>query len=81
MTPVSASAALAAAPLPLADSDVAMAVVAAAGLLLPHLERGERIDAPKLRAAMETAYGASDTAGAWDWKRAYDACEAATVLF
>ncbi|RWJ31985.1 strawberry notch family protein [Mesorhizobium sp.] len=81
MTRISASAAPAAAPLPLADSDAAMAVVAAAGRLLPHLERGECIDAPKLRAAMEAAFGASDAAGAWDWKTAYDACEAATVLF
>jgi hypothetical protein len=30
---------------------------------------------------MEAAFGASDAAGAWDWKTAYDACEAATVLF
>lgn len=81
MTPISASAASAAAPLPPADSDAAMGVVAAAGLLLSHLEGGERIDAPKLRAAMEAAFGASDAAGAWDWKMAYDACEAATVLF
>ncbi|RUV27196.1 strawberry notch family protein, partial [Mesorhizobium sp. M5C.F.Ca.IN.020.32.2.1] len=81
MTPVSASAAPAAAPLPLAETDAAGAIFAAAGLLLPHLERGERIDAPKLRAAMEAAYGASDATGAWDWKMAYDACEAATVLF
>jgi hypothetical protein len=49
--------------------------------LLPHLERGQRIDAPMLRAAMESAFGASDAGGAWDWKAAYDACEAATVLF
>ena len=56
-------------------------IFAAAGQLLPHLERGERVDAAVLRAAMETAYGASDAAGAWDWKTAYDACEAATVLF
>ncbi|WP_256754698.1 strawberry notch family protein, partial [Mesorhizobium sp. Mes31] len=57
------------------------AIFAAAGLLLPRLERGECIDAPNLRSAMEAAFGASDAAGAWDWKQAYDACEAATVLF
>ena len=34
-----------------------------------------------LRAGMETAFGASDAHGAWTWKSAYDACEAATVLF
>ena len=28
-----------------------------------------------------SAFGASDAEGAWDWKTAYDACEAATVLF
>ncbi len=69
----------AAAPI-LAAIDPASAVVAAARLLLPHLERGRRIDATMLRAAMETAFGASDADGAWDWKTAYDACEAATVL-
>jgi len=53
----------------------------AAELLLPYLECGGRIDALILRAAMETAFGASDAAGAWDWKQAYDACEVATVLF
>ena len=56
-------------------------VVTAAHLLLPHLERGGRIDAVILRAAMEHAFGGSDAAGAWNWKTAYDACEAATVLF
>ncbi|MER9761672.1 strawberry notch-like NTP hydrolase domain-containing protein [Mesorhizobium sp. M0138] len=71
----------AAAPLPLPQTGAAGAIVAAAGLLLPHLERGDSIDAPKLRAAMEAAFGASDAAGAWGWKQAYDACEAATVLF
>jgi hypothetical protein len=30
---------------------------------------------------MEAAFGAPDAAGAWDWKTASDACEAATVLF
>src|SRR6516225_3571474 len=57
------------------------AVAQAAQLLLQDLERGRRIDAGILRTAMETACGASDAAGAWDWKTAYDACEAATVLF
>jgi predicted RNA methylase len=57
------------------------AIAQAAQLLLPDLERGRRIDAAMLRTAMETAFGASDATGAWDWKTAYDACEAATVLF
>jgi hypothetical protein len=30
---------------------------------------------------MEHAAGASDSEGGWDWKSAYDACEAAAVLF
>ena len=62
-------------------ADVSHGLIAAARLLLPHLERGRRIDAVALRAAMERAFGGSDAAGAWDWKTAYDACEAATVLF
>ena len=48
---------------------------------LQRLERGQRVDAAILRTAMEAAFGASDASGAWDWKTAYDACEAATVLF
>ena len=76
------AAAPAPAPLPLASiTDPAAAVAEAARLLFPHLERGLRVDATFLRAAMETAFGASDASGAWDWKTAYDACEAATVLF
>lgn len=73
--------ATAAATLPAADADIAARVARAATLLLPHLEHGQRIDAALLRVAMETAFGASDATGAWDWKTAYDACEAATVLF
>jgi len=64
-----------------AGANPASAIIAAAGLLLPYLERGRRIDAAILRAAMETAFGAADATGAWTWKTAYDACEAATVLF
>ncbi|MEO9336759.1 strawberry notch-like NTP hydrolase domain-containing protein [Mesorhizobium sp. SB112] len=61
--------------------DTTLAIHQAALLLLPHLERGNRVDAVALRGAMETAFGASDASGAWDWKTAYEACEAATVLF
>jgi predicted RNA methylase len=83
MNMISTSAtAAAAATIPLCPSpEPAAAILAAASLLLTHLERGQRVDAAVLRAAMETAFGASDAAGAWDWKTAYDACEAATVLF
>ena len=66
---------------PAAPLGPAPAILAAANLLLPHLERGRRIDTAILRGAMETAFGASDAGGAWDWKTVYDACEAATVLF
>lgn len=59
----------------------ATAILAVAGLLMPSLERGQRVDAPMLRTAMEAAFGASDASGLWDWKTAYDACEVATVLF
>ena len=78
MNILSSLAAAPAASLSLAPSS---AILAAAELLLPHLERGERIDAALLRRAMETAFGASDAAGAWDWKGSYEACEVATVLF
>lgn len=64
-----------------APADPSAGIAAAAHLLLTHLERGSRIDAVALRAAMERAFGGSDAAGTWDWKSAYEACEAATVLF
>jgi predicted RNA methylase len=68
--------------LPLAPAmPPAAAVLAAAEHLLPHLEQGRPVEAATLRGAMEAAFGASDAAGAWDWKTAYDACEVATVLF
>jgi predicted RNA methylase len=64
-----------------ATAVVASAIVRAARQLLTDLERGRRIDAAFLRSAMEAAFGASDATGACSWKTAYDACEAATVLF
>ena len=83
MNMISASAAASAtAPLPRDhDAETAARIFTAAGLLLPHLERGQRVDAATLRGAMEAGFDASDATGAWTWKLAYDACEAATVLF
>ena len=82
-TSSTAASAIPAARLPAAldDADPAARILAAARLILPDLEQGRRIDAAMLRKAMETAFGGSDASGAWDWKTAYDACEAATVLF
>ncbi len=57
------------------------ALFAAARTLLPTLEAGRPLDAAILRDAMTGAFGASDAAGAWLWKDAYEAAEAAVVLF
>ena len=57
------------------------ALLAAAHTLLPVLETGLALDAPTLREAMTGAFGASDADGAWVWKDAYEAVEAALVLF
>ena len=64
-----------------ATAVIASAVIRAARQLFTDLERGRCIDATALRNAVEAAFGASDASGAWNWKTAYDACEAATVLF
>ena len=83
MTIIPASlAAVAAAPLSVTPTSLnkAGAIASAAQKVLLHLERGQRVDAPMLRTAMENAFGASDADGGWDWKTAYDACETATVL-
>ncbi len=57
------------------------AIFAAARTLLPVLEAGRALDAATLRDAMTEAFGASDARGAWVWKDAYEAAEAACVLF
>ena len=57
------------------------ALLAAATALLPELEAGRALDAKTLREAMSAAFGANDTQGAWVWKDAYEAAEAAMVLF
>ena len=66
---------------PVTPGSDAAAIFSVGQALLPHLERGERIDAAILREAMERAFAASDSSGAWSWKDAYEACEAASVLF
>ena len=62
---------------PVADD----ALYAAARTLLPAMEAGRSLDAAILRDAMTEAFGASDVEGAWVWKDAYEAAEAACVLF
>ena len=57
------------------------ALFAAAQALLPVLEAGRPLDAATLRDAMTTSFGASDSGGGWVWKDAYEAAEAACVLF
>ncbi|RFC64765.1 strawberry notch family protein [Mesorhizobium denitrificans] len=49
--------------------------------LLPLLERGHAIGATELRASMTNACGGSDAEGLWTWKDAYEATEAAQILF
>ena len=57
------------------------ALFIAATDLLPVLEAGHALDAASLRRAMSAAFGATDAQGAWVWKDAYEAAEAALVLF
>ncbi len=57
------------------------ALYTAATTLLPVLEAGRPLDAAILRDAMTRAFGATDARGAWVWKDAYEAAEAAVVLF
>jgi hypothetical protein len=78
---VSAVAAASSAAPAVQPANCADALVVAANRLLTDLERGVAIDARVLRAAMIASFGASDAEGAWDWKNAYEACEAAQILF
>ena len=57
------------------------ALFEAAKALLPVLTAGRPLDPNVLRDAMTRAFGASDAEGAWVWKDAYEAAEAAVVLF
>ena len=57
------------------------ALLDAAAALVPRLEAGQALDASTLRAALTRAFGGSDAQGAWVWKDAYEAAEAALVRF
>ena len=80
-----ATAAPAAATLPLflpqAPPDKISGLFHAATLLAQLLGQGRAVDSRALRSAMESAFGATDAEGAWVWKEAYDALEAAQVMF
>ena len=52
-----------------------------APIAAPHLERGHLVDAHVLRTAITAAFKGSEAECAWTWKTAYDACEAAQVVF
>lgn len=69
-----------AAPAP-AGRDKAQAVYQAGTLLLPFLEQGKPVTTAALRTAMTTSFGGTDAQGFWIWKDAYEALEAALVLF
>ena len=56
-------------------------LLASARTLLTALENGCPLSAAVLREAMTGAFDGTDADGAWLWKDAYDAAEAAVVLF
>ena len=66
---------------PIPSLDTAAAILSVADALQPDLAQGFQINALRLRVEMERAFGGSDATGAWDWKLAYEAGEAALVLF
>src|ERR1700751_6151534 len=80
-----ASAAPAAATLPLflpqAPPDKISGLIHAATLLAQLLGQGRALASRALRSAMETAFCGTDAEGDWVWKDAYEALEAAQVLF
>ena len=55
-------------------------LLAAGRALAPHLNRSRTLDRKLVSGVMTTTFGASDAEGAWLWRDAYDAIEAALVL-
>src|SRR3984893_18847586 len=83
LTPASAAPAAATLPLflPQAPPATVAGLLHAATLLAQLLGQGRALDSRALRAAMEGACGGADAEGVWVWKDAYEALEAAQVLF
>jgi P-loop containing NTP hydrolase pore-1/C-terminal domain on Strawberry notch homologue len=67
--------------LPQAPPDKVSGLIHAATLLAQLLGQGRAVDSRALRSAMETAFCGSDAEGVWAWKDAYEAAEAAQVMF
>ena len=67
--------------LPQAPPDKASGLIHAATLLAQLLGLGRALDSRALRSAMETAFSGTDAEGAWVWKDAYEALEAAQIMF
>ncbi|MGA8380121.1 MAG: class I SAM-dependent methyltransferase, partial [Stellaceae bacterium] len=67
--------------LPQAPPDKVSGLFHTATLLAQLLGQGRALDSRALRSAMEAAFGGTDAEGAWVWKDAYEALEAAQVLF
>jgi predicted RNA methylase len=55
-------------------------ILAAARALSPQLNRSRALDRRLVANVMTTTFGGSDAEGAWIWRDAYDAVEAALVL-
>ena len=66
--------------LPQAPPDKVSGLFHAATLLAQMLGQGRALDSRALRSTMEAAFGSTDAEGAWVWKDAYEALEAAQVL-
>ena len=64
-----------------AHTDKPIRLLSAARSLMVRLSKGQALTAPVLRDALSGAFHGTDAEGAWVWKDAYDAAEAAIVLF
>jgi predicted RNA methylase len=81
LTPAASAAATLPLFAPQAPPDKISGLIYAATLLAQLLGQGRAVDTRILRSTMETAFCGTDADGAWVWKDAYDACEAAQVMF